>query len=136
MAKTYLSDDELRRKLTPEQYHVLREGGTERPFENQYFNFDGQGLYHCAACGATLFKSDDKYSSRQWGLEGWPSFALTAAEAAIEIRDDTRYGLQRDEIICTTCGSHLGHVFPDNSSPSGQHFCVNSAALDFDPKKD
>lgn len=126
-------EDYWKGKLTPEQYRVLREKGTEIPFSGEFLEHDRNGSYHCAACGVELFKSDSKYQSRQLGLEGWPSFAEVAASAAVELKDDNRYGMHRVEVVCKNCGGHLGHVFPDESSPSGQHFCINSVALKFDP---
>lgn len=127
-----LSEDEWKAKLTPEQYHVLREKGTEAPGSGKYLYNDEQGVYHCAACGAELFKSDSKYESTIPGLVGWPSFSEAAASDAIVLSDDNSLGMQRTEVTCKNCGSHLGHLFPDDSSPNGQHFCINSAALDFD----
>lgn len=124
-------DDEYRRKLTPEQYHIMRERGTEPPGTGRWLhNFD-TGDYTCAACGNVLFKSDTKYESKIPSLIGWPSFSDVAATDAVELRDDTAFGMHRTEVICKKCGSHLGHLFPDDSSPNGQHYCINSAALDF-----
>jgi peptide-methionine (R)-S-oxide reductase len=126
-----LSDDEWKAKLTPEQYHILREKGTEAPGTGKYLNNDENGVYHCAACGAALFKSDSKYESTIPGLIGWPSFSEAANNEALVLSDDTGMGMHRTEVTCQNCGSHLGHLFPDDSSPNGQHFCINSAALDF-----
>jgi peptide-methionine (R)-S-oxide reductase len=92
---------------------------------------DKTGDYRCAACGAVVFKSDTKYESNLPGLEGWPSFADVAASGAVELKDDDSLGMHRTEVVCQNCGSHLGHLFPDDSSPTGQHYCINSAALDF-----
>lgn len=127
-------DDQWKAKLTPEQYRVLREKGTEAPFSGKYFDFDEDGTYSCAACGQVLFKSDAKYKSNQWGLEGWPSFSEVAKSDAVTLAEDTSHGMHRTEVICKQCGGHLGHIFPDDGSPTGQHFCINSAALDFTGK--
>ncbi len=130
-----LTEEEWKQKLTPEQYHVLREQGTEAPFSGQYLKHNADGLYTCMACGAKLFTSDTKYESNQAGLEGWPSFADPAGNEAVELREDNSLGMHRTEVICKNCGSHLGHVFEDASSPTGQHFCINSTCLAFDPKQ-
>jgi peptide-methionine (R)-S-oxide reductase len=129
------SDGYWRERLTPEQYRVLREKGTEWPFSGKYLKASENGDYTCAACGAVLFKSDSKYETQIPTLAGWPSFAQVADSSSVELRDDTSYGMRRTEIICAKCGSHLGHLFDDESSPSGKHYCVNSCALDFMPKK-
>lgn len=129
-----LSDEEWRAKLSAEQYHVLRESGTEAPGTGQYLYNDEQGMYHCAACGAELFKSDAKYESTIPGLIGWPSFSEAASNDALVLSDDNSLGMQRTEVTCKNCGSHLGHLFPDESSPNGQHFCINSVALDFEKR--
>lgn len=131
-----LSDDEWKRKLTPEQYRVLRQGGTEYPDSGELLHNYKTGEYHCAACGQLLFKSDTKYESHLPGLEGWPSFADPADSDAVELKPDNSLGMERTEVICRNCGSHLGHVFPDPSSPTGTHFCINSVSLDFDEKSD
>jgi peptide-methionine (R)-S-oxide reductase len=130
-----LTDDEWRQKLTPEQYRVLREKGTETPGTGALLHNDKTGDYTCAACGTVLFKSDSKYESNVPGLEGWPSFSEVAASDTVELKDDNTLGMHRTEVICKTCGSHLGHIFDDASSPTGQHYCINSAALDFKEKK-
>lgn len=126
-----MADNEWKDKLTSEQYHVLREKGTEVPGTGKWLHNDETGDYTCAACGALLFKSDTKYESNIPGLEGWPSFADVAKSDAVELRDDNSLGMRRTEVICKNCGSHLGHLFPDDSSPTGQHYCINSVALDF-----
>ncbi len=126
-----LTDDDWRRKLTPEQYHVLRDQGTEAPGSGSLLANNDQGNYICAGCGTHLFKSDSRYESNVRGLEGWPSFAAAADSDAVELRDDDSYGMHRNEVICKTCGGHLGHVFPDDSSPTGVHYCINSVSLDF-----
>lgn len=128
------SEDELKKKLTPEQYHVLREKGTEVPGTGKLLHNHETGEYMCAVCGALLFKSDDKYDSTTPGLIGWPSFSEAANNDALILQDDDSLGMHRTEVICRNCGSHLGHLFEDPSSPNGQHFCINSAALDFKKK--
>lgn len=130
-----VSDDEWKKKLTPEQYHVLREKGTEAPFTGKLLQNDKTGDYTCAACGAVLFKSDTKYDSSIPGLMGWPSFSDVAASDAVELSDDDSLGMHRTEVTCKNCGSHLGHLFDDDTSPTGQHYCINSASLDFEEKK-
>jgi peptide-methionine (R)-S-oxide reductase len=125
------SDDELKKKLTAEQFRVLREKGTEAPFSGKLlFNHD-TGDYRCAACGSLLFKSDDKYDSTVPGLTGWPSFCEAASNQALKLREDDSFGMHRTEVTCANCDSHLGHLFEDRSSPNGLHYCINSAALDF-----
>lgn len=128
------ADDDWKTKLTPEQYHVLREKGTEAPFSGQLLNEKGTGDFLCAACGTVLFKSDTKYDSDVPGLEGWPSFGDVADSAAVELVPDNSLGMSRTEVICKSCGGHLGHLFDDASSPTGQHYCINSVCLDFQPK--
>lgn len=126
-----LSDEEWKAKLTPEQYHVLREKGTEVPGTGKLLHNNDTGEYTCAACKSVVFRSDTKYDSTVPGLIGWPSFSDAASNDAVELRDDTDLGMHRTEVICKTCGGHLGHLFPDDSSPNVQHYCINSAALDF-----
>ena len=128
-----MTDDEWKRRLTPEQYHVLREKGTELPGSGELLYNDADGIYRCAACKAPLFKSDSKYESTMPGLIGWPSFSEAVDSKAVELKDDTSHGMQRTEVVCANCGSHLGHLFPDDSSPNGQHYCINSLSLDFEP---
>jgi peptide-methionine (R)-S-oxide reductase len=130
-----LSDDEWKKKLTPEQYDVLRHKGTEAPYSGKLLQNKDTGEYACVACGQVIFKSDAKYDSDLPGLEGWPSFSEAAANGTVELKPDNTHGMQRTEVVCSNCGSHLGHVFDDASSPTGQHFCINSVALNFDPKK-
>ncbi len=130
-----MSDDKYKDKLTPEQYHVLREKGTEAPFSGKLLHNDKTGDYTCAACGTVLFESDAKYESGIPSLQGWPSFSEVAASTKVELKDDDSLGMHRVEVICRTCGSHLGHVFDDTSSPTGKHYCINSVALDFKEKK-
>lgn len=126
------TDEELKKNLTPEQYHILRGKGTELPFTGKYLNHHEDGMYTCAVCGAELFSSKDKYESKAPGLEGWPSFANVADSKAVKLTEDLSQGMRRVEATCIKCGSHLGHVFTDTQdSPNGVHFCINSACLDF-----
>ena len=129
-----IPDDEWKAKLTPEQYHVLREKGTEAPFSGKLLGEKGSGDFTCAACGTVLFTSDSKYESDVPGLEGWPSFADVSHSDAVELSEDNSFGMHRTEVTCKTCGGHLGHLFDDGSSPTGQHYCINSVCLDFKPK--
>lgn len=129
-----MDEEAFKAKLTPEQYHVLREKGTEVPGTGKLLHNTETGDYICAACGAVLFKSGAKYDSTTPGLMGWPSFSEIAQAGVTDLVRDARYGMHRTEVICHNCGSHLGHLFSDESSPSGQHYCVNSAALEFKPK--
>jgi peptide-methionine (R)-S-oxide reductase len=121
-----MKEKEYKEKLTPEQYHILREKGTERPFTGEYNTHYDKGVYSCAACDNELFKSDQKFDS---GC-GWPSFD-DEVEGAIERKRDTTHGMMRTEIMCSNCGSHLGHVFNDGPTPTGIRHCVNSLSLDF-----
>lgn len=129
-----LSDEEWRQRLTPEQYRILREKGTETSFTGKFYKHSEKGEYRCAACDHLLFTSDNKYDSDTPGLEGWPSFADVAGSDAVELKDDYDLGVHRVEVVCKNCGSHLGHVFDDATSPTNKHYCINSVALDFKPK--
>ncbi len=130
-----MKDEDWKKKLSPEQYHVMREKGTEAPFSGKYLNHNENGMYTCAACGAQLFKSSSKYESDQPGLQGWPSFADVTSSAAVNITEDNAWGMHRLEVTCANCGSHLGHLFDDASSPNGKHYCINSCSLDFKSQK-
>lgn len=121
------SDEEWRSMLTPEAYHVLREKGTEKPFENQYYANHENGEYRCAGCGESLFSSDTKYDSGS----GWPSFYAPVSGDCLEQHVDRSYGMVRTEVSCRACGGHLGHVFPDGPRPTGKRFCINSLSLNF-----
>jgi peptide-methionine (R)-S-oxide reductase len=122
------TESEWREQLTPDQYRVLREAGTEAPFTGRYVHVKDDGIYRCAACGAELFSSDTKFESGT----GWPSFTEPVVAASVELVDDDSHGMHRTEVRCRRCGSHLGHVFPDGPAPTGQRYCINSLALDLD----
>lgn len=126
--KLVLSEAEWRSRLTPAQYHVAREHGTERAFSGPYWDEKRQGLYSCVACGAPLFHSDAKYDSGT----GWPSFFAPVSPDAVVTHADTSHGMRRIEVRCARCDSHLGHVFPDGPRPSGLRFCMNGTALNLD----
>ena len=130
-----LSEEEWKKKLTPEQYRILREKGTETPFTGKLLKEKRDGVFRCAACGAALFKSDAKYDSTIPGLAGWPSFSDVAASDTVELANDDSLGMHRTEVICKNCGSHLGHLFDDGSSPTGKHYCINSVCLDFNSEE-
>lgn len=126
-----LSDEEWRKKLTPEQYQILRQKGTEAPFTGELLKNKQNGMYTCTACGAELFDSKTKFDSGS----GWPSFYDVAKSDSVKLIDDTTLGMQRTEVVCAKCGGHLGHVFDDaHDQPTGQRYCINSVCLKFEPE--
>ena len=125
------SDKEWKAELSPEQYEVLRKKGTEPAWTGTLLDVHDPGLFRCAACGAALFRSDDKFDSGS----GWPSFTQAAADGIIEEHRDLTHGMLRTEVTCAKCGGHLGHVFPDGPNPTGLRYCINSLSLEFDPEK-
>ncbi len=125
------SDAEWRAELTPEQYHVLREKGTERAFSGALYDDHRSGMYKCAGCGAELFDSTTKFESGT----GWPSFYQPAAGEAVETETDRSFFMKRTEVMCASCGGHLGHVFDDGPNPTGLRYCINSASLTLDPSE-
>ena len=128
MEKVVKTEAEWRELLSPKEYHVCREKGTERAFTGEYYNEKSDGVYRCRCCGEPLFDSQTKYDSGS----GWPSFYQPKAEEALEVHRDTSHGMIREEVSCTRCGAHLGHVFPDGPAPTGLRYCINSLSLNLE----
>ena len=128
--KDNISEEEWKKKLSKEQYYVLRQKGTEKPFVGKYWDNHENGTYYCSGCGMPLFESGTKYESRS----GWPSFYEPIKNENISKKRDLTHGMIRTEVLCSKCGGHLGHVFKDGPQPTGERYCINSISLDFKPK--